>query len=205
MTTLLIARHGNTFDAGDKIIRVGKKTDLPLSISGKDQAKLLGEYLRKSHPDINAAYSSTLTRTYETAKIALEILGVKTPVIKNAIFDEIDYGPDEGKTEEEVFSRIGKEAIEKWDSEAIVPSGWNINPKQIITNWKSFAVDISEKFPEGIVLIVTSNGIARFAPHLTGDFENFSRNYKIKISTGAICSLTGKGQSWHIDYWNIRP
>ncbi|MEL6754250.1 MAG: histidine phosphatase family protein, partial [Pseudomonadota bacterium] len=42
MQTLYIVRHGNTFDTGDTVLRVGGRTDLPLSTSGEMQATALG-------------------------------------------------------------------------------------------------------------------------------------------------------------------
>ena len=54
-------------------------------------------------------------------------------------------------------------------------------------------------------MVVTSNGIARFAPHITGDFDGFAARHKIKISTGGICVFDHDGQNWHVRNWNIRP
>ena len=76
MIRLIIARHGNTFDKGDVIRRVGLRTNLPLSISGRKQAVKLGKAL----PDItdgislSECYVSELSRTQETAKIAIKQL-----------------------------------------------------------------------------------------------------------------------------------
>ena len=39
MTSILICRHCNTFDKGDIIRRVGARTHLPLSLSGRAQAE----------------------------------------------------------------------------------------------------------------------------------------------------------------------
>ena len=39
---LLLARHGNTFDKGDKVVWVGARTDLPLTAKGREQARALG-------------------------------------------------------------------------------------------------------------------------------------------------------------------
>ena len=61
-----IVRHGNTFDKGDVNLRVGGKTDLPLSSSGVAQATRL----RKAFQDIEfkSVYSSDLKRTKQTAE-----------------------------------------------------------------------------------------------------------------------------------------
>ena len=44
-TRILICRHGNTFDKGELVTRVGSRTDLKLSSSGIDQSKLLSKEL----------------------------------------------------------------------------------------------------------------------------------------------------------------
>src|SRR5690348_5084015 len=107
MTTLLIARHGNNFDPGQISVRVGKRTDLPLSSSGQQQAKNMGHYLRRYKINPSAAFTSHLKRSQQTMEIALATAQITlTPIIRD-MFDEIDYGPDEGKTYEEVVARIG--------------------------------------------------------------------------------------------------
>jgi len=47
MTIMLIARHGNNFDPGQTAVRVGIRTNLPLSASGRQQAINLGNYLKR--------------------------------------------------------------------------------------------------------------------------------------------------------------
>ena len=55
-------------------------------------------------------------------------------------------------------------------------------------------------------MIVTSNGIARFAPHITNDYETFRQNHVLKLSTGAIGILNSEdGQQWGVSDWNIKP
>ena len=67
MSRVYIVRHGNTFDQGDVILRVGGRTDIPLSTSGTDQAKAL-----KAHfADISFTqiFSSNLKRTWQATEI----------------------------------------------------------------------------------------------------------------------------------------
>jgi len=45
MSRIVICRHGNTFDKGEIVTRVGARTDLPLSTSGRTQAKILAKEL----------------------------------------------------------------------------------------------------------------------------------------------------------------
>jgi probable phosphoglycerate mutase len=204
MTKLIIARHGNTFGPNDTPTRVGARTDLPLVESGREQAQKLGQYLKSQNLIPEITYSSQLKRTKETAEIALKETGFPQPVYALDIFNEIDYGPDENQTEDKVIARIGEEAIQDWDNKAIVPEGWNFDPAQCIENWKNFA-DHIVKDEQDVILVVTSNGIARFAPHLTNNFDAFVQEHKIKLSTGALALVEFIGGSWVIKEWNIKP
>lgn len=208
MITLIIARHGNTFESGDPPRRVGAKTDIPLVEKGKEQAAALGRYLQEHKLLPDMAYSSTLRRTMETATLALSTAGIDRPVSPLSIFDEIDYGPDENKTEEDVIARIGREALEDWDKKATVPDGWLADPERIRGAWQDFAAKLITKEKEAhekTILVVTSNGTARFAPHIAGNYEDFCKKHKIKLATGALGILRYDDEKWRIENWNIRP
>lgn len=194
MIHLLIARHGNTFDPGDVILRVGCGTDLPLSNSGKLQAKALGEYLHQHHPDIAAVYTSTLQRTISTAEIILKTMGSHASIHPLAIFDEIDYGPDEGKPESAVVARIGEAALADWENHNCVPPGWQVDPEKITDVWRQFATQLEQNNPNQTILVVTSNGTARFAPE-----------HAIKLKTGAVSSLRIDQGQWQCLSANQRP
>jgi len=204
-TTLIIARHGNTFGPDDIPTRVGLHTDLPLVDSGIEQAKKMGRYLKENRLIPDVVYTSTLQRTVQTASVAIKESGVSNPFFKLEMFNEIDYGPDENKVEADVIARIGEQAIKDWDDHAKVPDGWKVDPDEVIQNWKDFAEQISAFDDNETALIVTSNGIARFAPHLTGDFDGFAAEHSIKLSTGALGVLKHEGGVWRCEGWNIRP
>ena len=205
MTTLIIARHGNTFDKGETPTRVGKHTDLPLTAKGQEQGGAIGHYLRENRLIPDVVYASNLQRTQQTAKAAINASGVTNPIFTLDIFDEIDYGPDENKPEDDVIARIGAQAIADWDANAKVPDGWVVDPEAIKKNWFDFAEQIRAFDDDETVLVVTSNGIARFAPYLTGDFENFTAQHSIKLSTGSLGILKYDGTQWQAIEWNIRP
>jgi 2,3-bisphosphoglycerate-dependent phosphoglycerate mutase len=206
MLTLLIARHGNTFDSGDTLLRVGRHTDLPLSNSGKRQAEALGVFLQQKHPRVDAVYTSHLIRTQQTADLACTTLTPKPTRHRCEFLNEIDYGPDEGKAETWVKARLGEAALQQWEQQAIVPDGWLVDPPAIIQAWHDFAASLIKQHPaDSCVLVVTSNGIARFAPHLLTDPDAFSPKQPLKMSTGAISHLTYSNNRWTLDAWNYRP
>lgn len=205
MTKLIIARHGNTFGPDDIPTRVGARTDLPLVESGKQQARKIGEFLKENRLIPDVVYTSNLRRTIETAEIAIKASGVSNPTYQLDIFNEVDYGPDENKTEDQVLTRLGAQAIKDWDDHAIVPEGWRINPEEIIENWAAFTEQIRAHDDDETVLVVTSNGIARFAPHITGDFDGFAGEHEIKLSTGALAIFEYKDGRWIVREWGLKP
>ena len=76
---LLLARHGNTFNKGDKVVWVGARTDLPLTAKGREQARALGQALMPFAPQIKRVISGPLLRTREHAAILCEALKTPSP------------------------------------------------------------------------------------------------------------------------------
>ncbi len=204
-TSLLIARHGNTFSPGDTITRVGARTDMPLSPSGLEQGQKLGLYLRDKNLLPDVVYTSALLRARQTAEQAFAAAGVSLKTNVDPLFNEIDYGIDENRPEAEVVARLGADALKAWDDEAVVPDGWKVDVRAIIDGWLSFGKKVASEHAGKKVLVVTSNGIARFAPHLTGDFAGFRMHHKLKISTGAFCLFSHDGGAWSVESWNVKP
>lgn len=207
MTTLIIVRHGNTFNPHETLLRIGVRTDIPLVDSGKQQAQKIGEWLRKNTLIPHRIYAAELQRTLQTAELITQELNAEIPIIRDKQFNEIDYGPDEGKSEREVIDRIGAGAIQMWDKDAIVPGGWQVDPQTVIQDWLEFGKFIEKNYNNQIILVVTSNGIARFALYLTHQFEQFKQQYAIKISTGALCILRkiNVASDWQVERWNFKP
>lgn len=205
MTTLIIARHGNTFTAEQAPTRVGARTDLPLVPKGEEQGRALGLALagKGYRPDL--VYVSHLQRTQQTAARALKAMGIERELTVSAVFDEIDYGPDENQPERAVIARIGQAAIDAWDTNASVPEGWKVDPDAIIAGWQAFSDGLLKSAAGKTTLVVTSNGTARFAPYLTGDYPAFVKSHAIKLSTGAFGILTHNGKGWSVEEWNTRP
>ena len=204
-TRLIIARHGNTFTSDQTPTRVGCRTDLPLVPSGQEQARRIGGYLKDNNYSPAKIYTSVLKRTIEMAEIIEDVMGHSIPQKQHPMFNEIDYGPDENIPESAVIQRIGAESIQRWNEEAIVPDGWIVDTRQIVTDWKNFGDSCVREHKGQTTLAITSNGIARFSPYLTGDFGSFGED--LKISTGALCVFIYDfaQERWDIKDWNIKP
>ena len=187
-----IVRHGNTFDKGDTILRVGGRTDLYLSSSGLAQAKRLKMELVAIK--FNTAYSSNLNRTRQTAEV---ILG-QQPYEIAEFLKEIDYGPDEGRPESDVVMRLGTEAMKQWDVNAIPPPGWQVDIQDIRTAWQAFLASCPRNTN---TLVVTSNGVARFLLDVVDG--GISAPRKLRTGSYGIVELRATGPA--LTGWDIRP
>jgi len=201
MTRIVICRHANTFDKGDIITRVGARTDLPLSISGIDQARGLAEYFdpKSSEFEFKLAFCSSLLRTYQTADFILASGHDVKSLNTLEFLTEIDYGVDENKPEKDVIARLGQAAITLWDEQAIPPKGWNVEPGRLIQSWKDFFTEY-EQF-DGDILILTSNGIARFALDAVDEITTEASR---KLRTAAFGIIEIENGHSKLTAWDIR-
>lgn len=198
---LVIARHGNTFDSGAIARRVGARTDLPLSESGRAQAQQLGAALARNGLVPDTVYAAPLRRTRQTAALALSAMAADIAVQLMPELTEIDYGPDEGQPEADVIARIGEQALRDWDENNIVPQGWQVDPVALRAMWQTFADTLLAHAPGQTALCVTSNGIARFALDLmpTGKHQ-----HSAKLATAAYGVLEHGQNGWQVMAWNRR-
>jgi len=185
MTYLVVLRHGNTFDPGDVVRRVGGRTDLPLSVSGRAQADQIGRHFAEQFSTFDRVISAPLRRTLETAERVVKFLSTSPDIEIDAGFREIDYGPDEGCPEADVVQRIGATALALWDREAIPPAGWQIDPEVLTAQWQSLITGLAGLGPAARVLVVTSNGIARFVLNAVYASPDLTR----KLRTGAYGTI----------------
>jgi probable phosphoglycerate mutase len=210
MIQVYIIRHGNTFLADQTPLRVGLGTDIPLVPSGQKQAQELGIYFSKLGIAPRALFSSALLRARETAQLIQEAGDYTSLSLQvRPELNEIDHGPDEGKPEHVVEERLGAAVMEKWNKEAIMPDEWTPRPKQIIQEWETLLNHVVSNIKEGAVLMVTSNGRARFVPGIPGMVlgQEFQSNSDLKLRTGSfgILEKADENSPWQLRKWNIRP
>ncbi|MEM1397780.1 MAG: histidine phosphatase family protein [Pseudomonadota bacterium] len=198
MPRIIILRHGNTFDKNDVVRRVGKQTDIPLSSSGRQQVEKLAAFFVTSGFRFSRVVSSPLKRTQETARTVLSAYPHAPDVEIDQGLVEIDYGPDDGKPESHVIARIGPEAMEQWERNALAPDGWHVDPTQIKSFWAQLFQSLKQEKSD--VLIVTSNGVARFAIDAIGASwpDKFP---KLKTAHFGIVSIDASGD-YSVLGWN---
>ena len=206
---LLLARHGNTFEAGDKVVWVGARTDPPLTAKGREQAAALGEGLQPIKSTIKRIVSGPLQRTCEHAAIAAQVLGFHQKVEVDERLREIDYGLWKSKTSAEIQALGGAEELKAWDESGIWPTSPDWSPRQegISENVAQIAQNLLSRLGrDDAALLVTSNGILKFFLKLVpGAFEALAANSELKVATGNCCALHHEGSSWSVAFWNRAP
>ena len=141
MTTILLARHGET--DWNRNGRFQGHADPSLNALGHTQAGELAESLGAEALD--AVYASDLRRAYETADIVGARLGL--PVEQEAGLREIDVGSWQGLTRAEIDGR-------EWDGESHVQ-----HRRRVLEALQQ----IADRYPDGRVLVVAHGGTLRRA------------------------------------------
>jgi alpha-ribazole phosphatase len=154
MPKLLLIRHGTTkLHAND---RFWGKTDVPLGETGIKQAKQLQS--RLADEKIDDFFSSTLSRTRETAKIIAK--GYKAAIIECDELCECNFGFIEGLTFKEIerlYPTLAKELAE-WKA-VTFPGGESV--EQLNERVKTFLKRLDEIPPEHTIAIVSHGGPLR--------------------------------------------
>ncbi len=101
MTTLLLARHGET--DWNRELRVQGTSDTELNELGRRQAAELARQLDRA--EVDAIYASDLRRARETAEIVAATTGHEVRLDPG--LRERDFGSWEGLTREEIDARFG--------------------------------------------------------------------------------------------------
>jgi probable phosphoglycerate mutase len=198
---VMIVRHGNTFDVGAPARRIGSRTDLPLVASGVDQANALGIAFAEQGLTFDRALAAPLQRTRATIE-AILARQVQAPAVESADWlTEIDHGPDEGQLESCVATRIGHDALAAWDAEARAPDSWIVDADRRIKGWCGLW-----ETGRGRVLIVTSNGAARFALISNEALRSQASGLpSLKLRTGAYGVIAREQGRLRLVAWDRRP
>lgn len=192
---LLLARHAQTTWNSDG--KIQGFIDAPLSDLGEGQAERLGQRLKRE--PIEAAYASTLQRTWRTAEIALA--GRNLSVARDPAWREAAYGEWEGRTWAEIHARDPELAARRTaDPANVAPPGG-----ESFFDLQRRIVDrlewLRERHDGGTVLVVTHGGPLRvLAAWCMGHDPN--QAWRFKADNGALSTLRWIDQGPVLELWN---
>ena len=153
MTTILLARHGETDWNSER--RWQGHADPPLNEVGREQARELAETLTDRAIDV--VYSSDLLRAHETALIVGERLGL--PVAVDAGLREVDVGDWSGRAHAEIEG-LDPDGYRRWREGG---KGWagGESYEEMGQRVVAAVLRLAASHPGLTVLIVTHGGSIR--------------------------------------------
>ncbi len=200
MSKILLARHGNTFGPGDKVVWVGANEDLPLVEKGEQQAQALGEALRDAGLMPAHIICGPLKRTRRAAEIVSGLTGFGGEVQIDDRLREIDYGSWGGKSCEEIIAAFGAEAREEWDLHHRRPQGADWSPSEETLQSNALASMTAAAELDGLTVVITSNGILRYMYNALSGADA-----DVKVNTGNMCAVDIEGGTGRRLFWNEKP
>jgi len=184
MSKVLLARHGNTFGPGDKVVWVGAKEDLPLVAKGEEQAAALGNALREASLMPERIITGPLQRTRRAAELVAVLTGFQGEIEIDERLREIDYGSWGGKSCDEIIAEFGAEAHRTWNDEHRRPEGVDWSPDEETLRTNALAVMQDAAQSRRFALVITSNGVLRYMHGVLGGTD-----HDAKVKTGNICAV----------------
>ena len=175
MSNLILMRHGqsiwnlqNRFTGG---------IDVPLTRKGILQAKKAGQELKKIGVHIDIVYSSKLSRSIETAKVAIKKFNsskmIVNKIIRNEALNERDYGDLSGKYKDELIKIYGEKKVLEWRRSFTTKPPGGESLKDVLTRIRPFL--LKKVFPllkDGKNVLIVAHGNALRALRIaTGEYK----------------------------------
>jgi broad specificity phosphatase PhoE len=196
-TSIYLIRHGESENNKYFSHLVGGQSNhTPLTDEGKNQARLLGEYLHKNKITFDKAYSSPAVRAIGTAEIVLDKTGysLEEIVISNELL-ELDQGKFVGQHRDIVYTEKTRKIIAKDPWNFAAPEGESQRQveermlrfiRQNILNQKYERVAI---FGHGLAIKCTFRGIMDSDPKHT---------YRIELDNTSITEFVYNGEEFNL-------
>lgn len=173
MTRIFLVRHGET--EWNKSMRYQGHRDIHLSDEGRRQAEKIAARLSKEN--IDAAYSSDLSRALETAKTISKFHNLTVNIVTE--LKETNFGRWEGLTYKEIDEQFHE-----------VMDGWRTNPLETKIPGGESLGDVAKRCRTGMEKIIN---------------ENPGKNVLVVAHGGIIriIAATALGMTLN-DYWKIK-
>jgi broad specificity phosphatase PhoE len=191
MTQIILVRHGQTPWNKDKIFRGSK--DIPLNDTGREEARLAGEWLKGE--TIHAAYCSPLSRARDTGEAIASHHGL--PVLDLPGLTDLCYGDWETLPLTEVKVRWA-ELYRQWEAAPHTvrfPQGETLD--EVKDRALKAVAEVVQRHPGKTILLAAHRAVNKVLIAAIIGLDN-SHFWRIGQDTTAINCFNRVGDTWHI-------
>jgi len=196
MGLFYLIRHGESEWNAEN--RLCGRSDVPLSETGRRQAKSLAERLKPI--PFEAFYSSPLERALETARLISA--SVALPPVPDPRLVELDYGQWEGKTLAEIRENDPK-TFRAWDANPaqVAPPGGEsgLEAQQRIVSFLDF---LAAKHPQGHVLVTSHKTVCRLAICYALGMPPSEYRRRLILDNAAMSIIQSRTYGWQLIAFN---
>jgi broad specificity phosphatase PhoE len=191
MTRIILVRHGQTPWNKDKIFRGSR--DIPLNDTGREEARLAGEWLKGE--TIHAAYCSPLSRARDTGEAIAKHHGLQVADLPG--LTDLKYGDWEGLPLTEVKVKYA-DLYRRWETAPHTvrfPNGETLD--EVKARALAAVAAVVQRHPEQTVLLAAHRAVNKvlIAALIGLDNSNF---WRIGQDTTAINCFNVVNGTWHI-------
>lgn len=163
MTTLFLTRHAETVWHAEN--RYAGLSDVAITEHGREQARGLGRW--SATAELDAVYSSTLSRSVLTATPAVNVTGL--PLAQDARLVEVDFGRGDGLTRTEMREHFPAELDAFLAAPGTTPLPEGESGADAVARALPALDDVCAQHPDGRVLVVMHSTLMRLLLcHLLG-------------------------------------
>jgi broad specificity phosphatase PhoE len=191
MTRIILVRHGQTPWNKDKIFRGSR--DIPLNDTGREEARLAGEWLKGE--TIHAAYCSPLSRARDTGEAIAKHHGLQVADLPG--LTDLKYGDWEGLPLTEVKVKYA-DLYRRWETAPHTvrfPNGETLD--EVKARALAAVAAVVQRHPEQTVLLAAHRAVNKvlIAALIGLDNSNF---WRIGQDTTAVNCFNIVNGTWHI-------
>jgi broad specificity phosphatase PhoE len=191
MTRIILVRHGQTPWNKDKIFRGSR--DIPLNDTGREEARLAGEWLKGE--TIHAAYCSPLSRARDTGEAISRHHGLQVADLPG--LTDLQYGDWEGLPLTEVKVKYA-DLYRRWETAPHTvrfPNGETLD--EVKARALAAVAAVVQRHPEQTVLLAAHRAVNKVLIAAFIGLDN-SHFWRLGQDTTAINCFNAVNGTWHI-------
>ena len=185
---LVLVRHGQSLY--NKAGMFTGIVDSKLSTVGVEQAETTGLLLKENGLRFNVAYSSHLSRAYDTAQFILEKTFSVCEIIEDKRLAERDYGEWTGKKKQDLFLEHGEEMFKLYrrSYKTAPPGGENLH--EVVERIKRWLPQLKKHTGKNVLVVSHGNTMRALSVAFGFHDEKTVEDYEIETGQPILLEWT---------------